>query len=332
MRLQRPAGPGRTAGRDDDDVPGVGQAVGDGGQQGQGRGGRVAARAPRSCRAPRQLVPLARAARAARTARCRRAASRRTAARPRDRRAGSPPRSRSPPSPGPARRPARPRRRAAGPGTPRRGRPGSRGVVSATTRSASGVSCGWCSPEPGAGAGAGRHRADLDRRDGRAAAGAAHRRHIRSLRPPPPVNITCMTMPYEHKFMHSPMCAVGPTDSVLIMTYVADDNRYSVQPYRRCGRSGLQLPAVSLGLLAQLRRRQAAGDPAGGDAAGLRPRRHPLRPGQQLRPAVRRGRDQRRPDPAPRTSRPTATSWSSPARPAGTCGRARTATSAPGST
>jgi L-glyceraldehyde 3-phosphate reductase len=31
------------------------------------------------------------------------------------------------------------------------------------------------------------------------------------------------------------------------MTYVADDSRYDVQPYRRCGRSGLQLPAVSLG-------------------------------------------------------------------------------------
>ncbi len=31
------------------------------------------------------------------------------------------------------------------------------------------------------------------------------------------------------------------------MTYVADDDRYAVQPYRRCGRSGLKLPAVSLG-------------------------------------------------------------------------------------
>ena len=31
------------------------------------------------------------------------------------------------------------------------------------------------------------------------------------------------------------------------MTYVADDSRYDVQPYRRCGRSGLELPAVSLG-------------------------------------------------------------------------------------
>ncbi len=31
------------------------------------------------------------------------------------------------------------------------------------------------------------------------------------------------------------------------MSYAAADDRYSVQPYRRCGRSGLQLPAISLG-------------------------------------------------------------------------------------
>ena len=31
------------------------------------------------------------------------------------------------------------------------------------------------------------------------------------------------------------------------MPYVAADDRYDVQPYRRCGRSGLKLPAVSLG-------------------------------------------------------------------------------------
>src|ERR1700709_963982 len=31
------------------------------------------------------------------------------------------------------------------------------------------------------------------------------------------------------------------------MTYVPADDRYEVQPYRRCGRSGLKLPAVSLG-------------------------------------------------------------------------------------
>src|SRR5436189_6205170 len=32
------------------------------------------------------------------------------------------------------------------------------------------------------------------------------------------------------------------------MTYVPDEHRYDATPYRRCGRSGLKLPAVSLGL------------------------------------------------------------------------------------
>src|ERR1039458_6891707 len=32
------------------------------------------------------------------------------------------------------------------------------------------------------------------------------------------------------------------------MTYVAAVDRYSRLPYRRCGRSGIQLPEVSLGL------------------------------------------------------------------------------------
>ena len=32
------------------------------------------------------------------------------------------------------------------------------------------------------------------------------------------------------------------------VTYTAAENRYETMPYRRCGRSGLQLPAVSLGL------------------------------------------------------------------------------------
>src|SRR5277367_4096402 len=32
------------------------------------------------------------------------------------------------------------------------------------------------------------------------------------------------------------------------MTYVAADDRYSKIPYRRCGRSGVLLPAISLGL------------------------------------------------------------------------------------
>src|SRR5918997_3754279 len=32
------------------------------------------------------------------------------------------------------------------------------------------------------------------------------------------------------------------------MTYAPAENRYEAMPYRRCGRSGLQLPAISLGL------------------------------------------------------------------------------------
>jgi L-glyceraldehyde 3-phosphate reductase len=32
------------------------------------------------------------------------------------------------------------------------------------------------------------------------------------------------------------------------MTYVASPDRYDAMPYRRCGRSGIKLPAVSLGL------------------------------------------------------------------------------------
>ena len=32
------------------------------------------------------------------------------------------------------------------------------------------------------------------------------------------------------------------------MTYIAADDRYEKMPYRRCGRSGIDLPAVSLGL------------------------------------------------------------------------------------
>ncbi len=32
------------------------------------------------------------------------------------------------------------------------------------------------------------------------------------------------------------------------MTYLPNPNRYEKMPYRRCGKSGLLLPAVSLGL------------------------------------------------------------------------------------
>jgi L-glyceraldehyde 3-phosphate reductase len=32
------------------------------------------------------------------------------------------------------------------------------------------------------------------------------------------------------------------------MTYIAADDRYEKMPYRRCGRSGIDLPEVPLGL------------------------------------------------------------------------------------
>lgn len=32
------------------------------------------------------------------------------------------------------------------------------------------------------------------------------------------------------------------------MAFSAQDRRYDTMPYRRCGRSGLKLPAISLGL------------------------------------------------------------------------------------
>src|SRR5215216_5515912 len=56
--------------------------------------------------------------------------------------------------------------------------------------------------------------------------------------------------------------------------------------------------------VAELRRRPAAGDPAGDRAPRLRPRHHPLRPGQQLRPALRLGRGELRPHPRHRPARP----------------------------
>ena len=104
------------------------------------------------------------------------------------------------------------------------------------------------------------------------------------------------------------------------MTYVAADDRYDRMPYRRCGRSGLQLPAVSLGLWQNFGDDRPLDDAARDPAPRLRPRHHPLRPGEQLRAAVRLGRGELRPHPARRTSAPTATSWSSRRRPATTCG------------
>ena len=59
------------------------------------------------------------------------------------------------------------------------------------------------------------------------------------------------------------------------MTYVAADDRYDHMPYRRCGRSGLQLPADLARPVAQLRRRPPDRDAAGDPAPRVRPRRSP---------------------------------------------------------
>jgi L-glyceraldehyde 3-phosphate reductase len=44
------------------------------------------------------------------------------------------------------------------------------------------------------------------------------------------------------------MTVSGRRERLIAMSYVAADDRYTKHPYRRCGRSGIQLPAVSLGL------------------------------------------------------------------------------------
>ncbi len=121
----------------------------------------------------------------------------------------------------------------------------------------------------------------------------------------------------------------------------ADDDRAPVPP----GPGPLRpdaLPAVRqpwpgaardlAGPVAQLRRRHAGRDPAGDPAPGVRPRGHALRPGQQLRPALRQRRDELRPHLRARTSRRSGTRSCSRPRPATTCGPGRTATAAPAST
>ena len=89
------------------------------------------------------------------------------------------------------------------------------------------------------------------------------------------------------------------------MGHEATAERYDRMTYRRTGRSGLELPADLPRPVAQLRRRPAL---RRRQRAILRRafdlRRHALRPGQQLRAALRRGRDELRPASWPTTSRP----------------------------
>ena len=115
--------------------------------------------------------------------------------------------------------------------------------------------------------------------------------------------------------------------------YVPAPGRYDAMPYRRCGRSGLRLPAISLGLWQNFGDDRPLETQPGDPAPGLRPRHHPLRPGQQLRAALRR-RPRRTSAACSRDGlpRPTATSWSSRPRPATTCGPGPTASGARAST
>src|SRR5262249_40671149 len=45
-----------------------------------------------------------------------------------------------------------------------------------------------------------------------------------------------------------PRARSDPRERLMIMSYLAAEDRYTRSPYRRCGRSGLKLPAISLGL------------------------------------------------------------------------------------
>src|SRR5215207_8959308 len=51
-----------------------------------------------------------------------------------------------------------------------------------------------------------------------------------------------------HALVKPPRIGSRPRRRVPAMTYVPSPDRYDTMPYRRCGRSGIQLPAVSLGL------------------------------------------------------------------------------------
>ena len=85
--------------------------------------------------------------------------------------------------------------------------------------------------------------------------------------------------------------------------YQPADDRYDAMDYRYCGRSGLSCRPVARPV-AELRHRPARGDPARDPAPRLRPRRDALRPGQQLRAAVRPGRGELRALPARRLQAP----------------------------
>ena len=88
------------------------------------------------------------------------------------------------------------------------------------------------------------------------------------------------------------------------MTFSPAADRYQRMPYNRCGRSGVRLPAVSLGLWHNFGHERPLDTPAGDPAPRVRPRCHAFRPGEQLRPALRVGGGELRQAAAATTSGP----------------------------
>ena len=75
------------------------------------------------------------------------------------------------------------------------------------------------------------------------------------------------------------------------MPYIPSPERYDTMLYNRCGRSGLKLPAISLGLWHNFGFDKSLEFDARDLPHGVRPRHHPFRSRQQLRPAAGLGRD-----------------------------------------
>ena len=70
-------------------------------------------------------------------------------------------------------------------------------------------------------------------------------------------------------------------------SYNPAEDRYRSMNYRRCGRSGLLLPAVSLGLWQNFGEDRPLDHSTRHCASSLRRGHHPFRPGQQLRTPLR---------------------------------------------
>ena len=67
-------------------------------------------------------------------------------------------------------------------------------------------------------------------------------------------------------------------------TYAPATTRYDAMLYKRCGASGLKLPAISLGFWHNFGDITPYDQMKAPGAHRIRPRHHALRPGQQLRP------------------------------------------------